>query len=162
MADRVATWQQFNAKSSLESFWNADKNLIFLSGVRRATESDGSLIDSNYFWPNVISNPWSNTRHSEQVKDDLLNGIKTRPMHVFYVSQSVLTPDANVVTTGWMRGINSLKDMARKWMNPEIEPLMTRLDQQAQVHGTALNIIIADFYEHSLMVDKAIQLNLVN
>ena len=97
-----------------------------------------------------------------KVEEDLLNGIRQRPDDIFYVSQAVLTPDANVVTTGWTRGITSLRDMAMKWMNPKFSDLLPRLNEAALDAEKHVNIIIADFYQHGSFVELCLRLNLQN
>ncbi|HET9240449.1 MAG TPA: phosphatidylinositol-specific phospholipase C domain-containing protein [Oligoflexus sp.] len=159
---RVAPWGEFNPQVRLGDLWDADKNLILLFDQRRVRLPDGSWGDSSFVWPRTLQNPWSNTRHTAKVEEDILNGIRQRPDDIFYVSQAVLTPDANVVTTGWTRGITSLRDMAVKWMNPKFAALLPRLDQSARDADKHVNIIIADFYQHGSFVDLCLRLNQQN
>jgi len=162
LGSRVAGWDRFRSGVRLGELWDADKNLILLSDQRQVRQPDGRLGETSLVWPRVLQNPWSNTRHTAQVEEDLVNGIRQRPDTLFYVSQAVLTPDANVVTTGWTRGINSLRDMAIKWMNPKLAYLIPRLHGEARQAGKYVNIIIADFYEHSPMVELCLKYNLEN
>ena len=159
---RVAPWGDFNPQVRLGDLWNADKNIILLFDQRRVRLPDGNYGDSSLVWPRTLQNPWSNTRHTAKVEEDLLNGIRQRPDDIFYVSQAVLTPDANVVTTGWTRGITSLRDMAMKWMNPKFSDLLPRLNEAALDAEKHVNIIIADFYQHGSFVDLCLRLNLQN
>lgn len=162
LGGRVAPWGEFGPQVRLGDLWDADKNLILLFDQRRVRLPDGNFGDTNLAWPRTLQNPWSNTRHTAKVEEDLLNGIRQRPDHIFYVSQGVLTPDANVVTTGWTRGITSLRDMAVKWMNPKFAALLPRLNEEARRAGKHVNIIIADFYQHGSFVDLCLQLNQQN
>jgi hypothetical protein len=162
LGSRIAPWGAFSADVRLGDLWSADKNLILLSDQRQVRLPDGSMGASSNFWPRTLQNPWSNTRHTAKVEEDLLNGIQKRPDTLFYVSQAVLTPDANVVTTGWTRGITSLRDMAVKWMNPQFAGLLPRLNQTARSAGKRVNIIIADFYQHGGFVDLCLRLNQEN
>ena len=160
IGNRIATWPDFSPSSTLAEFWQADVNVILLSNLRRSSDPDSSQAQS-LFWPRVVDNPWPNTRHTAKVEEQLIQDIQSqRPKsNRFYVSQAVLTPDANVVTTGWLRGINSLRDMAVKWMNPKLSELMERLFTAANQHQSHVNIIIADFYQESALIDKALILN---
>jgi hypothetical protein len=156
---RVASWGEFGPEVRLGDLWDADKNLILLFDQRRVRLPDGNFGDTMFAWPRTLQNPWSNTRHTAKVEEDLLNGIRQRPDHIFYVSQAVLTPDANIVTTGWTRGITSLRDMAVKWMNPKLDALLPRLNDEARRSQKHLNIIITDFYQHGSFVDLCLRLN---
>jgi hypothetical protein len=159
LGPRVASWGEFGPKVRIGELWDADKSIIPMFSQRRVRFPDGHYGDSNFVWPRVLQNPWSNTRHTAKVEEDLLNGIRQRPDDIFYVSQGVLTPDAHVVTLGWFQGITSLKDMAVKWMNPKFANLIPRLNAEARRSGKHVNIIIADYYQHGGLVPLCLQLN---
>ncbi|WP_141735256.1 phosphatidylinositol-specific phospholipase C domain-containing protein [Oligoflexus tunisiensis] len=159
LGPRVANWGEFGPRVRIGDLWDADKSIIPMFSQRRVRFPDGSYGDSNFVWPRVLQNPWSNTRHTAKVEEDLLNGIRQRPDDIFYVSQGVLTPDAHVVTLGWFQGITSLRDMAVKWMNTKFANLIPRLNTEARRAGKHVNIIIADYYQHGGLVPLCLQLN---
>ena len=135
---------------TFKTLWQMDRNILIM--MNQATGSD-------MIWPRHIHNPWPNTRHSDRVMEALKNQIKIRPTRGFYVSQAIVTPDAHVITTGWLGGVKSLEDMARKWMNPEYQSFIPELNRIARTAGSSLNIVIADFYEYGDFVATCLRQN---
>ena len=154
LSKRLAGKNELSVSSNLVDFWQRDKNVILLM-TRLQDLSD----ESEYLWPRTIENPWSNTRHTTKVIDDLTKQIVNRNTDLLYVSQAVLTADPLMMLTGWMRGVPSLKDMAVKWMNPELPSLIPKIAKRALDVGKNMNIVIVDFYQHSKIVPLCLDIN---
>jgi len=159
---RVAPANQFDATSTYGELWRADKNVIPLFQRNEVVPSSIHVGPSDWVWPRRISSPWPNSSDPNEVSQYLRERIPYRPRNIFYVSQAIVTPDARVVTLGWWRGVRSLRDMATKWMNPELDSLLPDLNQLALDHGRYLNIVIADYYDQSSLVEQCLSLNQEN
>lgn len=135
---QLASSDDFDEGVTLKQLWDKGKSIVCLF----KTEESVKLKD---LWPDKgnIDNPWPETRHSEKVKDYLIERLPKRPSKGFYVSQAVVTPDAAVV----LNLTKTLLKIAKEWMNPELPSLVETLDKKARENKKSLNIVIADCYQ---------------
>lgn len=135
------------ADVTFDQLWRAGRNVIILSSLARSP---------GLFWPRTdetITSPWANEEDHQDVNDFLVRGIATRPWKGFYVSQAVATPSP--------LGVKSLRDRAME-LNPWFDWLLPTLNEKARAVGKTLNIVIADFFQDSDLVDISLTLNLLN
>eukprot|EP01130_Rhizamoeba_saxonica_P004258 TRINITY_DN1745_c0_g2_i1.p1 TRINITY_DN1745_c0_g2~~TRINITY_DN1745_c0_g2_i1.p1 ORF type:complete len:397 (+),score=67.18 TRINITY_DN1745_c0_g2_i1:319-1509(+) len=99
--------------------------------------------------------PWPETCDVSDMKEFLENAISKRPSKKFHVTQCVLTPVDETIINGLKPGRPStIKDFIAD-INPEIIQWIS-----SDCFDKDVNILMMDFYEHTKLVDLAIDLNI--
>lgn len=100
-------------------------------------------IDGTSFWPSTcFPNPWPDTVSIPTLIQSLDDNLKKRKKDIAFISQCVLTPDAEFILKHFLSSLE--EECAKKLENDRSKWI------EAQVAGEGgLNIIIADFIELS-------------
>lgn len=147
------TPKNYTPSITVQKLWSMKKQLIVIY-------NDKNWVDKkDFLWsPNTIDSKWANTTDVKTLKERLDSYFDRRNPDQFFVLQSQLTPDENLIKKSlapFYKGPQSLKDLAES-VKKEIPTWLESWRDKSP------NIIIADFLDDPAIIENIINLNMLS
>jgi hypothetical protein len=142
----------------IQRFLDYDHRAIVLYGEKKVAHGNSDIL-----WPRegVIDSQWANVSSPSQLFDKLdkiADGRTDAADGRIFVTQAILTPDANAVARNLIgsKDYKSLRTMAK-----QINPLIADWAQRKRDQGVPMNVVMVDHYDTQPdLVSKLVNMNL--